>query len=329
MMKRLNSCLFLLTAILLAGCGKQDAVEAEPPIQKAPIGFSSPVVSQTQTRGNVITSITEMYIFASYTGQDNWESASHSFNYMYDQYANNPGSGWTYSPVKYWPDNAEDKISFFAYAPTEARSILSVSTVNTVNPTITYTVPAKESEQLDFLVASQLNCTNTTGNVSFSMQHALTQVVVKVKNGDASISNITLSAIKVIKPGVGTLTFNDTGNTADKAFSWAATDTKEISADVAVTTNSNATFFLLPVGDPSSTVKFQVTYKLTKSTGHNSGESPSMTAFFVPPATPAWTAGKVLTYNLSVIDDRLEINSITVTDFDANGTSAGGNIPAT
>ena len=27
---------------------------------------------------------------------------------------------WTYSPVKYWPNRQNDKISFFAYAPYES-----------------------------------------------------------------------------------------------------------------------------------------------------------------------------------------------------------------
>lgn len=341
-MKRIHVLLFL--SALLSGCGSDGVAGVDPPVAGVAIDFSS-TVAQVQTRGAALTSITEMYIYASYTGTANWKSASHCFDYMYDQYAHNPnGSGWTYTPLKYWPGESTDKISFFAYAPVAAKDKLTVPPVGTKNPTFAYTVPATESAQLDFLVASQLNCTNATGKVMFSMQHALAQVVVKVKNGDATVSGVTLSALRLTMPRRGTLTFGDTGSSG-KQFTWApASEKQDIDADVTVGGSSAktlslgtstaaakpaATFFLLPVSDPSASVQFHLTYTLTKNAGTNIGTSPAIATTIAPSATPAWSPGKIYTYTISILDDRIEIDGVTVKDFDANGTSAGGDIAAT
>lgn len=339
-MKRIHVLLFL--SALLSGCGS-DGVD--PPVAGVAIDFSSSV-SQVQTRGAALTSITEMYIYASYTGTADWKSASHCFDYMHDQYAHNPGSGWTYTPVKYWPGESTDKISFFAYAPVAAKDKLTVPAIGSKNPTFTYIVPATESAQLDFLVASQLNCTNATGKVMFSMQHALAQVVVKVKNGNATVSDVTLSALRLTMPRRGTLTFGDTGYASGKQFTWApASEKQDIDADVTVggspaktlslgastaAATSAATFFLLPVSDPSASVQFHLTYTLTKNAGeNNSGPSPVLTTTIAPSATPAWAPGKIYTYTISILDNRMEIDGVTVKDFDANGTPAGGDVAAT
>lgn len=38
-------------------------------------------------------------------------------NFMYNQKVTNDGTDWTYAPVKYWPNNKDAKLSFYAYAP--------------------------------------------------------------------------------------------------------------------------------------------------------------------------------------------------------------------
>ena len=214
---------------------------------------------------------------------------------MYDQLLTKVADGsWTYSPLKYWPVNPADKISFFAYAPEEAKTkgYISVSAASTSNPKFTYTLPAQESDKLDLLVAGTLNCTNATKKVSLSMKHALTQVTFKAKNGaPANISNITLSAATVTMPGTGTLTFNSASvpASASGTFIWTpdtstskltiftADDklggSKTISLGTSADAQTLATFFLLPVGDPSTQVKFSLTYTITKTSGPNSGNT--------------------------------------------------------
>jgi len=51
--------------------------------------------------------------------------------------------GWEYKPLKYWPNEATDKVSFFAYAPHSTDGSNNITLfANTVggDPVITYTV---------------------------------------------------------------------------------------------------------------------------------------------------------------------------------------------
>ena len=183
--------------LCLCACSDRTSSVNDEPSVSLPIGFSSDVASaeSPQTRGTVLTTIDKVRLFASYTGTADWgPSSSYSFDYMYDQLLTKVADGsWTYSPLKYWPVNPADKISFFAYAPEEVKTkgYISVSAASTSNPKFTYTLPAQESDKLDLLPAGTLNCTNATKKVSLPMKHALTQVTFKAKNGAPAISAIS------------------------------------------------------------------------------------------------------------------------------------------
>ena len=62
---------------------------------------------------------TESYLQGEGTAAAPWETP----NFMYNQQvkwktdANLPDGYWYYTPVKYWPNNTDEKLSFFAYAP--------------------------------------------------------------------------------------------------------------------------------------------------------------------------------------------------------------------
>ena len=60
-------------------------------------------------------------VFAAYTGQLKYENTTVSADYMYNQQVcyNNTAAVWEYNPVKYWPNETNDYVSFFAYAPYE------------------------------------------------------------------------------------------------------------------------------------------------------------------------------------------------------------------
>ena len=70
-------------------------------------------------------------VFASYTALEKYEDATVSTDFMYNQEVRyfddgSGNTGWSYSPVKYWPNytenspNEKEYLSFFAYAPYEA-----------------------------------------------------------------------------------------------------------------------------------------------------------------------------------------------------------------
>ena len=93
------------------------------------------------------------------------------------------GEKWLYSPLKYWPNNAEEKVSFFAYAPHSSAS----ANVSVSGTDVTYKVSSDVSEQVDLLYHD--NTENNTRNltrqpvgttVGFKFEHALSKLGFKV-----------------------------------------------------------------------------------------------------------------------------------------------------
>lgn len=89
-------------------------------------------------------------VFACLTGKESYENTTVSSDFMHNQQVTYVSSAWTYSPVKYWPNNADEHISFFAYAPHEAtpkddgRCIIDMSKRTDLgDPWINYRLPAK------------------------------------------------------------------------------------------------------------------------------------------------------------------------------------------
>lgn len=62
-------------------------------------------------------------VFASYTGRLLYDNTTVSSNYMWNQKVTGTGTApnivWEYNPVKYWPNDDKDNLTFFAYAPHE------------------------------------------------------------------------------------------------------------------------------------------------------------------------------------------------------------------
>ena len=57
-------------------------------------------------------------VFAAYTGPLKYENTTVSADFMYNQQVTY-NTAWEYNPVKYWPNETNDYVSFFAYAPYE------------------------------------------------------------------------------------------------------------------------------------------------------------------------------------------------------------------
>ena len=93
------------------------------------------------------------------------------------------GNDWTYSPIKYWPNNTGDKLSFFAYAPYKADKAwedLGVKTdFNATKMTASFPIYDSAADQVDYLWAEpQLNLTKPTveSKVTFNFKHITSQI---------------------------------------------------------------------------------------------------------------------------------------------------------
>ena len=107
------------------------------------------------------------------------------------------GANWTYSPVKYWPNNVDDKVSFFAYAPYSSNTNITVPAVadfTAGDPTIAFTVNGTAIQQVDLLYADATeNMKNRIKNgtspnqiginekITFKFKHALARIGFNVE----------------------------------------------------------------------------------------------------------------------------------------------------
>ena len=209
---------------------------------------------------------------------NDYNAASSNFlpNFMWNQQVNGDGDGtaaptaWTYSPVKYWPnehaasvtEQGIDKLTFFAYAPyvnanvetgavgseTEGITALSKNDV-TGDPTLTYVIPAAIDDQVDVLYAdasSLKNLTKPASNaaVSFPFKHALTSVVFRVQtfidgvndtsnleDEGAAVDGATTVTLKAVKFGGANVIPSGTLNIATGAWTPATAANKTFSKE--------------------------------------------------------------------------------------------------
>lgn len=217
-MKTIHVMMASLAALLMAGCSQNEVTEVSPDAHPQ---MKFGVYTGTPTRG-VDTDNTSMKddptdgskyggfgIMGYYTGGKTWEAAKASTapGFMHNQMVewdgtlNSNTGGWKYSPVKYWPNNSGDKISFFAYAPYENQWQSGTRTGVTVCDATTQGIPyikfkMKEGNDLpkmvDLVVASATDKTydNSKNGVTFNFEHTLSRISFKAKLGDGVYNSL-------------------------------------------------------------------------------------------------------------------------------------------
>lgn len=218
--------MFAMAAFTLVGCSQDEAVNDYSP--ENAIQFGTYVGRDAQSRASVIdkTALQEadkgFGVFAYYTESDNFNSSS-TPNYMWNTHVNMSGGAWTYSPLKYWPNNAEEKISFFAYAPYRTNDATTSNITTLPNkdgaPNINFKVNDEVKNQVDLLWAVD----NTDGlphtdvtkkdageRIQFQFKHALSRIGFNVVamfdnlNGD-NTGNADTREDNGVKPNATTI----------------------------------------------------------------------------------------------------------------------------
>ena len=113
--------LFTLAALaLLAVACNREAISPDMEQRDEVIDFSA-FFAQDATKAvgekTSLVAADTMGVFACYTGAVKYDLSSVSPDFMYNQKVTYDGSNWAYSPVKYWPNNSNEYISFFSYYP--------------------------------------------------------------------------------------------------------------------------------------------------------------------------------------------------------------------
>ena len=147
----------------------------------------------------------------------------------------NSQSPWTYSPLKYWPNNEGDYLNFYGYT-----SVPESFDWDKKHESFTYTLPSAAGDQQDLIFSQALGQTkqSVNGSVNLHFYHALSAVLFKIGTlpEDISLNEMTVT-LKNVK-SKGTCKITNTENAL--SFSW---DTKDNgTADYSQTFNSDEAY---------------------------------------------------------------------------------------
>ena len=339
---RFRTWILALLPFFLSACGGSASPGSDEPSGPVPIGFSPAVEAQTRGTDYNKNNLPSLGVLAYLTQGSEFTPASSTPNFMYNQEVTKAGSSWTYTPIKFWPANSNDKLTFFAYAPHNATGLTLPGSTDAGYPSFTYEVKATEAEQTDLLLASPvLNQTAGAGTVNFSFKHALTRVVTNVEAG-SGFTGVTINSLSIKTKKTGTVAFksptsvgatdwmqwSNIASGAGNDISCAATLPSSSSTVTAGATQKIATFFLLPVAATSAASE-KATLSFTY-TMNGVGDTRTVTDLELP--SPAdWLPSTSITYNLKISRDAVtaEVSSISVwsgttVDVDKGGEIAEG-----
>jgi hypothetical protein len=143
------------------------------------------------TKSEPLPNNTYFGVFAFYQPGGTWNN-NRKPDFMFNQEVLFDGTDYTYTPVRYWPSNVENTLSFWAYSPydpyvdlLQRGSKTNAYTSNTANtPDIRFTVIDGHTDFLySNIVKSQTYATNS-GIVPFVFNHALSLIDVRAEKVD-------------------------------------------------------------------------------------------------------------------------------------------------
>lgn len=187
-----------LTALLAGACSKAIGPDNEEDDGWTNVGGDLPISFSSSldvpaTKGTLPANST-FGVFAYYTKTSNWGN-SFTPNFMYNEDVAFDGTSYTYSPIKYWPNNNNDKITFWAYYPYSASAILykannsSTAYNNTTKnlPDIRFTVTDGQTDFMISNVASNKTRPAVNTPVLLTFNHALSRLSFYVKKVDEAV----------------------------------------------------------------------------------------------------------------------------------------------
>lgn len=241
----------LLLPLLLWSCGAADTGVDTPEGEAVPVRFSTYIAQSATTRadGNApLSNITDIAslravgfgVFGFYDDNKTYDS-SDTPNFMYNQQVawSTGDKAWTYSPLKYWPnetgtdesDKRTDRLSFFACAPylkNDPRLSFSGNS-QAGDPIATYITPADLGQCLDVLYATDADgnpLTNLTkqnggGSVTFYFHHTMSRLNFNVRAAFDEIAagnNAKADSTRITVESITLETENSDGSTAPLFF---------------------------------------------------------------------------------------------------------------
>lgn len=184
--------------LLLLACSDADN-EGEEASSLHSIEFTTQLdtrAGRTYVSGADFVRTSRIGVFAYYTGASAFDGTTIP-NFMYNQAVEKQSVSavllWAYSPVKYWPNQDGDKLTFCAYYPHDGTGIGMTSNTTAGLPRFTFQVQEASRDEVDFMLSDvrtdlmHINgetVSSVSSTVLLTFHHALSKVVVKVVDAD-------------------------------------------------------------------------------------------------------------------------------------------------
>lgn len=302
--------------LTMTGCSNDESIEALP--QENAINFGTYLGRDAQTRAAEVTTATlptdGFGVFA-WLHQANPQPATFNANFMKNVEVST--AQWTYSPLKYWPNDTNNQLDFVAYAPHSNGSENNISFADGQLDAgkLTFTVNDAVASQTDLVVATPqtnmtYNSTNLDANkkVPLTFSHLLSRITFYAKTAD-NYPGVTITINKLTMTG----SFSKSGTvdlTATTPAITAATATSDVSyvleegngknfsgllsTDLkALNTEYRNYLMIIPTNAHNATLKVEYTV------AYNDG-STSVSNVFTTDVSQAFEAGKAYKFSLSV-----------------------------
>ena len=200
----------MAAALALVGCSQDNLMNVDnTPVQEQnAIAFSTYVGDNAQSRAAVVTTETlgkeGFGVNAWYTKDVAFAETTEKEDFMNNvKVTNYEGKGWTYSPVKYWPNNkfTDDEgnsryemVSFFAYGPYGLTENSSLSEDRTA---VKFKVEPDVKDQVDLIYSNNYGDIMNQGKpavdskILFNFAHALSRIsfTVQAAVDDTEVGN--------------------------------------------------------------------------------------------------------------------------------------------
>lgn len=290
----------LAAAAVIAGCSK---TVVEEPIDNEwqlltgdkPLRFASAVQEEKGTKAPIIdvslSSGASFGVFAYYqpgnleTYEGGRWNTSRVPNIMKNQQVNYDGSAYTYSPVRYWPANEENTISFWAYYPYNSE----VTTTAGV-PSVHFTADG-ETDFMTTDLHEDLYYDACAGIVPLVFKHRLVYVSFKLVSPE---SGVTLKSMK--------LTDIKNAGTYNHAAGWvldaSTAEYTVVSSDILLSSDPESiskSLCLVPQTFVADGQKLEVTYS------KDGGAPVTKTIDLKAAGQPSWGPNDHIVYTINVL----------------------------
>ena len=282
----------------------------------------------------------------SYTGS--WDDQATKLwkpDFMFNEDVTFDGTDYSYSPLRYWPANEENTISFWAYYPYSAwaednstdlkffasdGSTTYSGSCTTGLPVVKYTVATDPANQQDILFDSFTqkdmtygDCT-TPGTVPLTFKHALALVEFQIVEGTGAsvysfeVSNLYRSGTCETLP---TIAWTDQGDKS--SFSIDADSEHPLNL---VGTTTICSLLIMPQtlrADASVSITYDIHFA-SYDPGHPEDieyKGNTGSAFLTAAGITEWQAGKHYVYKISAGFERIEFESAVATDWSTGDDS--------